>query len=191
MIWIRQKNNYICHLLRFKTTERGAMGVGADLLEEFNKRVTGISKATYRWNYTWVINNGVQVYIMKKNELLNQLIHFNEEACNCQVVLDGVHIVSKYKSESKLDTKNVNQAFEELGFSHIRVRKKLWKGYKLSYWRSSMCILYITWAGSYYMTLDLYRSIHPEENTMHSTLHQMTGIVRNCTRNSGFNKGSD
>ena len=29
-------------------TERGAMGVGDDLLEEFNKRVTGISKATYR-----------------------------------------------------------------------------------------------------------------------------------------------
>lgn len=37
--------------------------------------------------------------------------------------MDGVHIVSKYKSESKLDTKNVNQAFGELGFSHIRVRK--------------------------------------------------------------------
>lgn len=31
-----------------KTTERGAMGVGVDLIEEFNKRVTGISKAKYR-----------------------------------------------------------------------------------------------------------------------------------------------
>lgn len=41
------------------------------------------------------------------------------------------------------------------------------------------------------MTLDLYRSIHPEENTMHSTLHQMKGIVRNCMINSELNKGSD
>ena len=60
---------------------------------------------------------------MKKTELLNQLIHFNEEACNCQVVLDGANIISKFKSESKLDMQNINQTFEELGFRHIRVRK--------------------------------------------------------------------
>jgi len=30
----------------FKSTEPGAMGIGADLLEEFNSRITGMSYAT-------------------------------------------------------------------------------------------------------------------------------------------------
>ena len=51
--------------------------------------------------------------------------------------------------------------------------------------------VFTTLFGETKYTLDLYRSIHPEENTMHSTLHQMTGIVRNCMINSELNKGSD
>ena len=60
---------------------------------------------------------------MKKTELLNALIRFNDGACNCKVILVGKHVTPKYKSESTLDTKNINQAFSELGFRHIRVRK--------------------------------------------------------------------
>ena len=70
-----------------------------------------------------MINNGVQVYKMNKADLLNELISFNDEASNCKILLDESRVISKYKSKSTLDTKKINQAFSELGFKQIKVRK--------------------------------------------------------------------
>jgi|GEM_PF-2972374 hypothetical protein len=60
---------------------------------------------------------------MKKTELLNEIIRFNDSACNCRVIPEGKRVTPKYKRDSTLDTGNVDRAFSELGFRHIRVRK--------------------------------------------------------------------
>ena len=60
---------------------------------------------------------------MNKAGLLSELISFNDEASECKVVIDGRRVVPKYKSKSTLDTKNIDNAFSELGFRQIKVRK--------------------------------------------------------------------
>ena len=60
---------------------------------------------------------------MDKAELLSELISFNDEASNCKVLLDENRVTPKYKSKSKLDTKNIDNAFSELGFKQIKIRK--------------------------------------------------------------------
>ena len=60
---------------------------------------------------------------MNKTELLSELISFNDEASDCKVIIDGNRTIPKYKSKSTLDTKNIDNAFSELGFRQIKVRK--------------------------------------------------------------------
>lgn len=60
---------------------------------------------------------------MNKAELLSELISFNDEASNCKVLFDENRVIPKYKSKSTLDTKNIDNAFSELGFRQIKIRK--------------------------------------------------------------------
>lgn len=61
--------------------------------------------------------------IMDKKDLLKEIMHFNDEMCNCKVVLKDNHIFSEYKSESKSCIDSLNLLFSELGFEYIRMRK--------------------------------------------------------------------
>lgn len=60
---------------------------------------------------------------MDKKDLLKEIMHFNDEMCNCKVVLKDNHIFSEYKSESKSCIDSLNLLFSELGFEYVRMRK--------------------------------------------------------------------